>query len=103
MLRSLLTVVLALLVGILVGEIPVDKSTIGRTAWELARKGIDWSSGKFQTFVTHAEIGDKTVTKWLGKSAGSVVKQKAPPKKLEEEDPEGLTLSDKEALRKILE
>jgi hypothetical protein len=126
MIRKALIAILILYTGILIGEISVGNSTIGRTAWEQTLAGLNWSGDQAHSLAVYAGLGDSSFMKWfakpavapkpeqktiaVGKPTPAPVPRKpvaAPsataPAALVETDPEGLTPLDKEALRNILE
>lgn len=88
MIRTLLTVVAFTYLGVLLGELPMGKSTLGKVVMKESKSALSWSGEKASTFMAYAGLGD--------------FKEAKKPRRVEQ-DPEGLTVLDKEALRKILE
>ncbi len=88
MIRILLIVLVSTYVGLLLSEVPVGRSTLGRTVLKESRSALSWSGEKASSFMAYAGFGNFKETKKSRRV---------------EQDPEGLTGLDKEALRKILE
>ncbi len=89
MIRTILQAILLVFIGILVGQIPLGKSTLGRTAWKETQSLGLWGGGQLQSMVSYAGFGRKEASR--------------PPTHREKTDPEGLTPSDRDAIRRILE
>jgi hypothetical protein len=98
MFRTLLTIVLFVYAGILIGEIPIGKTTVGRSAWIQTRNTLQWTGQQAHGLVTYAGFGELAVFKWLESQPTPKKSPRSEPK-----DEEGMTPSDKAALRKILE
>lgn len=122
MFRKILYLVLSVYAGILIGEIPLGNSTIGRTAWEKTKNFGDWTTDQTHSLIKYAgfgEIGSVAVSPPPPPPlAPAAPKMPAPPprpvaplapapqpRKLEPayRDPEGLSFVDKAEIRKILE
>lgn len=88
MIRTLLIVLAFTYIGLLLGELPVGKSTLGKVVLKESKSALNWSGEKASHFMAYAGFGD--------------VKEVKKARRVEQ-DPEGLTVLDKEALRKILE
>lgn len=105
MIRTILQTIFLVFVGVLLGQIPAGSSTLGRTAWSETQSLGAWSGGQLQSMVSYAGFGNSGLSKWLGKfkSSGKPNKDTSRSTRREETDPEGLTPSDREAIRQILE
>lgn len=105
MIRTILQTLVLVFVGVLLGQIPAGRTTLGRTAWNETQNLGAWGGGQLQSMVSYAGFGDSAFSKWLGKFKTSVkpTKDTSRPTRREDADPEGLTPSDREAIRQILE
>ncbi len=105
MIRTILQTLFLVFIGVLLGQIPAGHSTLGRTAWSETQALGAWSGGQLQSMVSYAGFGDSALSKWLGnfRTSNQPTKAASRPTRREETDPEGLTPSDREAIRQILE
>jgi hypothetical protein len=88
MIRTLFTLLVFTYLGLLLGQVTIGKATLGKTVLAETRSALNWSGDKASSLMAYAGLGG--------------FKEAKKPRRVEQ-DPEGLTTLDKEALRKILE
>lgn len=113
MIRNALTALALVYIGVLVAQIPVDKSTVGQIVLRESLNAVDWSRAQTNHLVSYAGFGESVVGRTLAKAPArtetllkpaATAPAPAPVKRTEvEKDAEGLTLQDKQAIRRILE
>lgn len=107
MFRKILYLLIAVYAGILIGEIPAGKMTVGRIVLAQTMNLGNWTTTQAHSLVSYAGLGDSKFFDWLGKTppVATPAPSKAKPRQTrrDESDPEGLSLVDKNAIRQILE
>ncbi len=100
MIQKSFAAVLILYFGLLLGEVPLGDTTVGRTAWRETNKALQWSHSQAQTFISYAGWGG---TKPAAVAAPKIEKPELKKQEKPIEPVEEFTSNDKEALRQILE
>jgi len=92
MFKTLVRYTLVLFSGLLLGQIPLGSTTLGRSAWQQTQNLLFWSGAQAQHWVKEAGLTD---IKWDWIPGRESQKRQASP-------PRSSTV-DKEAMRKLLE